>query len=122
MDIVRAHLPDTTIAIVDPVGFNIVTLEGPNRARGASLAIYRFLEIENWATYPSQVYEQIETPFDTMFQYYGDQPVIHAVGPYLRDERYKGDTPDSMLFCRALSIPGRPQQICSNRQLPETFV
>ena len=79
--------PDADIVIVDPASLNVAKGDpyfAPGDAGGAARAIYRFLGIEENASFPPDVVSQLNAPCDAVYKRYGfpdAKHVIHVVGP-----------------------------------------
>ena len=67
----------TKVVIVDPAGLNFIRTEGPDRAGGASRAIYDKFNIK---TFSDDVKKKIFTG-EAVYQKYKKGKVIHVVGP-----------------------------------------
>jgi len=95
--------PDSTVAIVDPAGLQFIQ-NGPRGADGAAGAIYKWLGIYQWSSFPDEVRNAIQQPLKAKLYKYGveapydpqvhestrDAVLIHAVGPDLRQQEYRG--------------------------------
>ena len=88
----QACEPDSRIAIVDPAGLRFIQETCPYKAGCASGAIYKWLGIEKWRSFPTQVIYKIKA--ETLarlhaytckgYENYGPISVIHVASPDLR--------------------------------------
>eukprot|EP01064_Diplonema_japonicum_P012092 TRINITY_DN19564_c0_g1_i1.p1 TRINITY_DN19564_c0_g1~~TRINITY_DN19564_c0_g1_i1.p1 ORF type:complete len:349 (+),score=55.85 TRINITY_DN19564_c0_g1_i1:53-1048(+) len=90
----REEQPDgMQVIIVDPAGLHHI--HGlPKGAAGAAGAIYAWIGEEHLPMdqpFPSDVSEGIQHATHAARHVYGTRPVIHAVGPDLRTEKYQGE-------------------------------
>jgi hypothetical protein len=75
-----AQGPVPGLPFVDPAGLSFIQ-NGPKGAGGASGEIYRWLGIRDNASFPAAVCDAIKAPLQAKLQYYGQNAVIHVVGP-----------------------------------------
>jgi len=83
--------PDSETAIVDPAGLVYIQSLGPGGAGGASAVIYKHLGIADHEAFPAEVVSAITQVLDAKHYSYGDNHVIHVVGPDLRCATYAED-------------------------------
>ena len=93
----QACEPDSLIAIVDPAGLRFIQETSPFKAGGASGAIYKWLGIQKWKSFPTQVKYKIKA--ETLarlhaytckgYENYGPISMIHVASP---DFRTRPDT------------------------------
>ena len=88
----QACEPDSLIAIIDPAGLPFIQKTGPSKACGASGAIYKWLGIQKWKSYPTQVKYAIKAETQAKLHVYvregyqnnGPVSVIHVASPDFR--------------------------------------
>jgi len=108
----NAEAPDGRTAFVDPAGLPYIQSMGPGGAGGASGAIYRYLGIDRERAFAPEVRNGIRQATDAKFHAYGDNKVIHAVGPDLRDSQYR---------VRGDAVEGSPQHAMALGDLSKAY-
>lgn len=87
----QAVEPDEHTAFVDPAGLHHIQGGGPSGAGGAAGALYKWLGINNDASFPAPVVAAITQPLLAKFHAYGRRMCIHVIGPDFRQRPYTRD-------------------------------
>ena len=97
--------PTVHEVLVDPAGLDYIQTKGPNGAGGASGALYEHFQIGDLTEFPEHVRDEVKAPGDAKFHCYKKiHPVIHAVGPDLRDGNLEWDDTCRVLGCTYLNV------------------
>ena len=97
--------PTVHEVLVDPAGLDYIQTKGPNGAGGASGALYEHFQIGDLTEFPEHVRDEVKAPGDAKFHCYkGIHPIIHAIGPDLRDGNLGWDDTCQVLGCTYLNV------------------
>ena len=97
--------PTVHEVLVDPAGLDYIQTKGPIGAGGASGALYEHFQIGDLTEFPVRVRDEVTAPGDAKFHCYKKiHPVIHAVGPDLRDGNLEWDDTCRVLGCTYLNV------------------
>lgn len=115
-----APLPDDATAIVDAAGLHHIRDKGPCGASGSAGAIYKHLGIQKMRSFSSDVVHAIRAEGDAKLHSYGNDHVIHAIGPDFRREPYCTGNAEQGLEALAKAYSNILQEFAAPRLPPAT--